>query len=281
MVEVKIKGKCLCCESFNLTSVMQLVNSPLTDSYSNSLDLSTSKKTYPLELLMCNDCKHLQLDNFVPVEESYHDYLYNSKITPGINKNFHQYAQSLQIKNIQNSELDLLDVGSNDGSFLEACSAIGLNAIGVEPAKSVADYANKLGRKTVISYLDNNLALIFEKKGYQTKFDVITFNNVLANIENPIYALQIAKKMLKNKHSRIVIQTGYHPIQFSKGLFDYIYHEHFSYFSISSMTSLCKKVGLKINFYEKSDLRGGSIRFYLENINYSEYFQYKSSERFN
>ena len=75
--------------------------------------------------------------------------------------------------------------------------------------------------------------------------------------------MKIAKSMLKDNDSEIVIQTGYHPVQFSKGLFDYIYHEHYSYFSISSMNSLCKQVSMNIDKYLISDLRGGTVRFYI------------------
>ena len=71
--------------------------------------------------------------------------------------------------------------------------------------------------------------------------------------------------MLKNSQSIIVIQTGYHPEQFQKGLFDYIYHEHYSYFSASSMERLAERSGLKIvNQVLLRDLRGGSVRWILK-----------------
>ena len=260
----KSRKICLCCNSANVEEVLKLADSPLTDAYTKSKDLSLEKKKYPLELYLCKNCSHLQLGFQVPPEKSYKEYIYNSKVTPGLSKSFVQYAETLAKRNSKNKKIDLLDIGSNDGSFLEACKNIGFQAIGIEPAKAVANYANELGRKTINAYLDKELKRKLFEKGLCTKFDFITFNNVLANINEPIEAIKIAKLLLKDRDSEIVIQTGYHPLQFSKGLFDYIYHEHFSYFNINSMRAICKQVNLKIDKYNISDLRGGSIRFYLK-----------------
>ena len=256
--------KCLCCNSAKINKILKLVDSPLTDLYSPSLDISLKKKNYPLDLYYCSECSHLQLGIQVPPEESYTKYLYNSKVTPGLTSSFLEYARSLLSIRKDQRSIDILDVGSNDGSFLEACSSLGFNAIGVEPADAVAKYANKIGRRTINAYFDENLRQLLKESEICQKFDFISFNNVLANINNPLKALQTAKLMMKDSDSRIIIQTGYHPLQFSKGLFDYIYHEHYSYFNINSMKRLCNRSGLKISKYIISELRGGTIRFYIE-----------------
>ena len=114
------------------------------------------------------------------------------------------------------------------------------------------------------SYFDETIEENLLMHRFPTKYDTIVFNNVLANLGEPINALRQAKKLLMDKKSIIGIQTGYHPIQFSKGLFDYIYHEHYSYFSIRSLSSLAFRAGLYIDSYAISNLRGGSIRFLLK-----------------
>ena len=152
----------------------------------------------------------------------------------------------------------VLDV-INDGCW--ACAQHGLEAFGIEPAAAVAEGAKKNGRKTINCYFDENTKDKLSKNNYPISYDFITFNNVLANISDPGKSLRLASKLLKNDNSTIVVQTGYHPILFAKGLFDYIYHEHFSYFTISSMSHLCKRVGLKIVNYEINNIRCGTVRF--------------------
>jgi hypothetical protein len=80
----------------------------------------------------------------------------------------------------------------------------------------------------------------------------------------------LAKTLLKNDESEVYVQTGYHPMQFSKGLFDYIYHEHYSYFTISSMQKLAKQCNLSVAKMEIVNIRGGSIRFCIKALKDNE-----------
>jgi len=104
--------KCLCCNSAKIDKILKLVDSPLTDLYSPSLDISLKKKNYPLELYYCSECSHLQLGIQVPPEESYTKYLYNSKVTPGLKSSFLEYAKTLlSLRKDQRS----IDIGNKNG----------------------------------------------------------------------------------------------------------------------------------------------------------------------
>ena len=96
-----------------------------------------------------------------------------------------------------------------------ACKESGINAFGVEPSKDLAKYANSQGLRTINSFFEGNFLKELSKNNFPFKFDVISFNNVLANIGSPIEALILAKSLLKSDKSLIVVQTGYHPILFS------------------------------------------------------------------
>jgi len=258
---------CLCCSNKSLITCLELKDTPLTDDYSRNPEESKKKEKFPIIVKLCEVCGHLQLDYQVPPEKSYKNYLYNSKITTGLNKSFVEYANSLMNYGDNDFPKFILDVGSNDGSFLEACTQNGFETFGIEPAGGVAEWANKNGRKTINCYFDENTKDKLRENNYPVAFDFITFNNVLANISDPGKSLILANKLLKNDSSTIVVQTGYHPILFTKGLFDYIYHEHFSYFTISSMSHLCKRVGLKIIDYEINNIRCGTVRFFIQRSN--------------
>jgi len=254
---------CLCCGSSSLKNALDLNKSPLTDQYRTSALESLDSEIYPLNLALCTSCSHLQLTSQVSAEQSYEDYIYQSSITLGLAENFLIYAKTIQSHlNVEN--IALLDIGSNDGSFIQACRKEGIRAYGIEPSKEIAALATLHDCPTLNSYFSQETSTLFSDVNFPLEYDIITFNNVLANLPSPIESLKIANSLLKDSNSFICIQTGYHPKQFAKGLFDYIYHEHYSYFNISSMYALACQCGLYIHKIEELDLRGGSIRFILK-----------------
>tara|TARA_B100000674_G_C37981726_1_gene982862 strand:+ start:34894 stop:36108 length:1215 start_codon:yes stop_codon:yes gene_type:complete len=254
--------KCVCCGSMSLTTIIKLSPCPLSDNYQDTSVKSLALTYYPCNLQLCNDCGHSQLESFVEPDESYSEYIYKSKVTLGLNDAFDEYSKKVKEIFGDTERIDLLDIGSNDGSFISSCSSDGINAYGVEPAENLVKACKGAGLKVKQGFFDKNFKINVDDD-FPGKFDVVTFNNVLANIAKPQEALITAKHLLKDYNSMIVVQTGYHPLLFSKGLFDYIYHEHFSYFSIKSLNTLAESIGLELVKYEQLQLRGGSIRAFL------------------
>lgn len=253
---------CLACGSDNLVPVRKFPDMPLTDAYLKSKVDSLNQHKFPLGLSSCPSCGHLQLDYLVNPEESYSDYLYQSNITPGLSSSFNDYARHLKDSS-KNSQLSVLDVGSNDGSFLNSCRLNGLNAYGVEPNSQLASAANQHGLATLQTFFDTHISEKLVATSFPVVYDFITFNNVFANLPDPKSALIQAKSLLNTQGGSIVIQTGYHPEQFGYNLFDYVYHEHYSYFSLSSISALAQSAGLTITDFQFLTLRGGSLRVFL------------------
>ncbi len=253
---------CLCCGSEKLTKVFEFPATPLTDNYYLQEEESLAANRYRCAVMLCNSCTHLQLEEQTNQEDTYKGYQYKSNVTSGINKNFNEYASKMLIKMKQREEIKHLDIGSNDGSFIEACRKQGIISYGVEPASALSLAANKRGRPTHCGFFNEGTDKEF-KETFPKKYDIITFNNVLANLAQPKATIENAKKYLKDSNSIICVQTGYHPVQFNNGLFDYIYHEHYSYFNNKSMDALVKSCGLILNEVEYSKLRGGTARFWI------------------
>lgn len=260
----KLLDKCLCCGSGKLRKVFDMGNCPLTDLYKRNEDESIGLRYYKCMLNICIDCGHCQLEEAVDPKQSYDEYIYNSRVTTGLNRAFEDYAKSIiNIFKDNHRQISILDVGSNDGSFLTECEKYGMRGYGVEPAKNLAEVTSKKGIKTYKGYFDEEF-IEFLPNWDRTYFDVITFNNVLANIDDPLGVLKKAKDLIREESGKIIIQTGYHPKQFSSGLFDYIYHEHYSYFSEHSLYRLSERAGLNIVNVEYSNIRGGTIRVTLD-----------------
>lgn len=258
--------ECLCCQSKDLVKVISFPPTPLTDNYRINKKESLEAIKYECEAMFCRTCTHLQLEKQTNQEDTYKSYQYESKVTTGIDKNFSEYAKKIIKKGHNTTELSLLDVGSNDGSFIKACRLYGIRSYGIEPATALCESANKAGLPTHCGFFDGQVKLKRDSS-FPDKYDVITFNNVIANMPSPKQSIEVAKMHLKDENSMICIQTGYHPKQFTKGLFDYIYHEHYSYFNYTSMRALTRACNLEIEEVEYSNLRGGSARFWLTAAN--------------
>jgi len=210
---------------------------------------------------LCQECGNLQLRYQVAPEYSYEGYHYTSKTTIGLNQEFVEYAQELQSFASDQKDINVLDIGSNDGSFLFACRENNILSFGIEPSTRHAEAANARGLPTLATYFDGGTKSLIEKtQNYPDIYDYITFNNVLANLPNPAESLASAVDLLRPETGKIVIQSGYHPLQFRRGLFDWTYHEHFSYFSLRSLVRLAASINMTVLNFRTMPLRGGSFR---------------------
>lgn len=245
---------CRVCESSDIETVWSLNPTPLGDDFRPT---KTVHDSVPMDLAFCRRCSYLHLATVVRPSDSYGKYLYHSGVTVGLREHFELYATDVCRKySIQTSDL-VLDIGSNDGSMLSAFRALGLRVIGVEPAPGPARFAQERGLTTINGYFDDSAVDTILRNYGAPK--IITANYVFANIDNIARFLNSVASLLDGD-GVLVIETGYHPEQFKKFMFDYIYHEHFSYFSLKVLNQLLERCGFKLLSVSQSPMKGGSIR---------------------
>jgi SAM-dependent methyltransferase len=254
---IKKYNSCRICNSDNINEVFKLKPTPPGDFFLPKDKLKLSIEKYPLIVALCEECGYLHLPYILDPEISYQNYLYETNISVGLKDNYRKYANDLiKFAALEKSNL-VLDIGSNDGSMLEAFKSFGMSVVGVEPSKNISDLANKKSLTTINSFFNRDVSNeIIEKFG---KPLIITSNNTYANIEDIIQFTENVKNLL-HKDGIFVIQTGYHPEQMKINMFDYIYHEHFSYFSVKVLKGLLDRCGLELIHVEKHSIKGGSIR---------------------
>ena len=262
--EIKYYKNCRICNSKKIKEVIKLAPTPPGDLFLPKGKLELSIKKYPLDLAICGDCGYVHLPNILDPNISYQHYLYETKVSVGLKENYKKYAKSLvDFSGLNKSEL-VVDIGSNDGSMLEAFKKCGMKVLGVEPNKKIAELANKKSLDTINSFFTSEVSnKIIEDYG---KPLIITANNVYANIENVIQFTKSVKNLL-HRDGVLVIQTGYHPEQMKVNMFDYIYHEHFSYFTVKVLKSMLSQCGLELIHVEKHNIKGGSIRVIIQHCN--------------
>jgi len=255
---LKFSRQCRACNSLDVKRVLKLEPTPFEDHFITKSELGLKQTKYPLDLYLCKECNLVFLAHILNPNFSYKYYLYNTEITLGLNEFYKKTARFL-VKKLKLKRNNLIiDIGSNDGTFLKHFKDKGINILGIEPAINVAKKARKNNIKTINSFFNNSLV----KKLLQRKLkaNLITANYVFANIENINNFIDNVEKLLA-RDGAIAINTGYHPHQFKKNMFDYIYHEHYSYFSLSFLKKFFNKKNLEIVYVEKTKPKLGSLFF--------------------
>ncbi|MDA7462932.1 NAD-dependent epimerase/dehydratase family protein [Candidatus Pelagibacter ubique] len=250
------KFDCRCCGSKKLKRILSLGYQPLANNLVENIN--DKSKVYPLELNVCEECFNCQLSVAIKSEEMFSDYLYQSSTTKSFRDHFILAAK----KYVKDFKLDkdsyIIDVGSNDGIGLKPFMDLGfLNIQGIEPAKNLADLANKNGINTFHGYL-NDKALNPIKNGA----DLLLASNVFAHADDLRSMAKSMKKLLKYE-GKIIIEVQYLLNTIKDLTFDNIYHEHTNYWSLTSLNRFFEDLGLKIFDVEEINTHGGSIRVYI------------------
>mgnify|MGYP001366773112 FL=1 len=251
------KFECRSCNSKNLKRVVSLGYQPLAN---NLLNKSKDKyESYPLEMNYCENCHNCQLSVAVKAEKMFSHYLYTSSTSTKFREHFIN-AASLYVKQfkLNKDKSVIVDIGSNDGVGLKPFKDLGFKKLlGIEPAKNLAKLANKNKIKTFNGFLNKS-----NVRKIKLKADVILASNVFAHADNLNEMAECMLSMLKKKGT-LIIEVQYLVNTLKDLTFDNIYHEHYNYWSLTSLINFFKKFKIKIFKVEKINTHGGSIRVYI------------------
>ena len=251
------KFECRSCGNEKLKRVISLGYQPLAN---NLLKKKTDKpELYPLEVNYCGNCHNCQLSIAVDPKKMFLNYLYTSSTSKVFREHFEKSAKKYIKEFKLKKKSYIIDVGSNDGIALLPFKNLGFkNILGIEPAKNLAKLANKKRIKTFNGFLSiKNLRKV--KKGA----DIILASNVFAHSDNLKEMAECMKRLLK-KDGTIIIEVQYLLNTLKDLTFDNIYHEHYNYWSLTSLVNFFKQFNLEICNAEKIPTHGGSIRIYVK-----------------
>ncbi len=244
---------------------MKLGSTPPANQLATTQEVALSMERFPLVVMMCNECKHLQLRDIIDPRILFSDYVYKSGTSQTFVSHFAELAET--IKNLANPNTFVLEVGSNDGTLLEALSSAGFKSLGIEPSKILVSESNKLGRTTIEGYFDSvTMSEISSKYG---KPGVIVGNNVFAHIADLNAAFECAAEFL-HEDGHFIFEVAEASKILTTGIFDTIYHEHMSYHSVIAMRKFAAKHGFIISNVQKISTHGGSLRIFLRKSKHKE-----------
>ncbi len=252
------KFDCRSCGNINLKRVVSLGYQPLANNLLNKKDEKC--ELYPLEVNYCSVCHNCQLSVAVDPKKMFSNYLYTSSTSSSFRNHFIEatkvYVKKLKLKPKKSY---IIDIGSNDGVALKPFKDLGFTRIlGIEPAKNLAKLANKNKIKTFNGFLENK-----NIKKIKGNADLILASNVFAHSDK---LKEMADCMLKllNKNGTIIIEVQYLLNTLKDLTFDNIYHEHYNYWSLTSLVNFFKQFESTIFKAEKINTHGGSIRIYIK-----------------
>lgn len=251
---------CRGCDSKLLITLLNLGESPIANNLIKGPNLETQNEYYPLHAMTCENCALVQLSESLPRETIFKpDYVYYSSTSKSWLIHSKLYAQKMtQMLSLNQNDL-VLEVASNDGYLLQFFQELGVSVIGIEPASGVAQAAIKKGIPTIIDFFGQSLAL--DLVGSQ-KPKLIIGNNVLAHVPD-LHDFLSGIETLISDEGVITFEFPQLLNLLKNNQFDTIYHEHYSYLSITALMPLLKQHKLKVFEVEKLPSHGGSIRIFL------------------
>jgi len=180
-------------------------------------------------------------------------------------KKFVQHFENAAVKYKDRYNLNkksvYLDIGSNDGVALKPMKELGVQVIGVEPASNLAESSNSKDLHTINSYFND--AVVTQISDQFGEVDLVTASNVFAHSDKLREMAECMFKLLKEKGT-IIIEVQYLMNTLKDLTFDNIYHEHYNYWSLTSLVNFFNQFNSKIFRAEKVDTHGGSIRIYIK-----------------
>ncbi|HYG63846.1 MAG TPA: class I SAM-dependent methyltransferase [Thermoanaerobaculia bacterium] len=232
---------------------------PLANSYVEPADLQKAETFYPLHVYVCEGCWLVQLPEAASPETIFSDYAYFSSYSESWLRHAQRYAEAMIPRFGLGPDSLVVEIASNDGYLLRFFKERGVPVLGVEPAGNVAKAAEELGIPTVVRFFGTELAR--ELAAGERRADLLVGNNVLAHVPDLNDFVQGLATLLAP--GGVLTMEFPHLLRLmEEDQFDTIYHEHFSYFSLSAVRRVFAHHGLTVVDVEELPTHGGSLRVF-------------------
>lgn len=259
--EYKHFSSCRFCRSSDVKTVIDLGYMPLAGGFISSKANSSNEKFYPLQLSFCKNCFLLQVNISVDPGILFKNYFYFSSSIKTLVDHFETISTDLAKEYKEPSGKFIVEIGCNDGVFINALTKRKFKALGVDPASNVVKSIARNKLPIINAYFTENLSKKIVKK--YGKADAIYSFHSMAHIED-MHDVAKGIKLLLKKDGFLVMEVHYLP-KLIKGMqYDMIYHEHQFYYTLISLINFFKMYKMEIFDIKRFKIRGGSIMFFVQ-----------------
>ena len=233
---------------------------PPSNAYLTKEDLSKTEKYYPLRVRVCEECWLVQTEDYADANDLFnYNYSYFSSTSTSWLKHAEEYFNKIISRLELNKDSYVIELASNDGYLLKNFKKANIPCLGIEPTNSTADAAEKLGIPVVREFFSESLGVQLRNEGRQA--DLIIGNNVYAHVPDINDFTKGLKTALK-PNGTITLEFPHLLHLIERTQFDTIYHEHFSYLSLHTVSKIFACHGLRIWDVKELSTHGGSLRIY-------------------
>jgi C-methyltransferase-like protein/putative zinc binding protein/methyltransferase family protein len=242
--------------------LVDLGSAPPSNAYLTREMLREAETWWPLRVLVCEQCWLVQTDDFMQADQLFSaDYTYFSAYSSDWLAHSERYVADMVARFGLNADSHVVEVAANDGYLLQYVKARGIPCTGIEPTASTAAAARGRGIPIVEAFFGTSLADELARSGQRA--DVMTANNVLAHVPDINDFVRGFTVLLKE--DGVATFEFHHVKQLVDGCqFDTIYHEHFSYLSLTAVERIFAAGGLAVFDVEQLPTHGGSLRVYAQ-----------------
>jgi 2-polyprenyl-3-methyl-5-hydroxy-6-metoxy-1,4-benzoquinol methylase len=254
--------KCRHCESKLKLTLLELGSSPPSNAYLTSRTLSEPEKWFPLRVMVCENCWLVQTEDFAKASELFDaDYSYFSGFSTSWLEHSQRYVADMVSRFNLMSASHVVEIASNDGYLLQFFKASKIPCTGVEPTSSTAAAARAKSIPVVEDFFGVRLATELVAQGKQA--DLTVANNVLAHV--PDINDFVAGFSILLKPLGVATFEFHHLLRLiEESQFDTIYHEHYSYLSLTAVNRIFAINGLSVFDVEEHSTHGGSLRVFAQ-----------------
>jgi C-methyltransferase-like protein/putative zinc binding protein/methyltransferase family protein len=247
---------CRCCGGRRVELVLDLGDQPHCNRLVRLDQPPASEPRFPLRLGFCDDCTMLQIDHTIPKESMFSDYPYVSGTTGTLRAHFAETSRRLAEAYRLGPQDLVVDIGSNDGTWLKQYAPFGCRVLGVEPARNVAKLAQDAGIRTWPVFFNEACARDILARLGPAK--IVTAAGVFFHLQK-LHSVVRGIRALLAADGVFVVQAIFLGGMVENTAFDQVYHEHLCYYTLRSLRALLRRHGLEVFEVALYPIHGGSI----------------------
>lgn len=256
--------KCRHCGAGLELPLIDLGSAPPSNAYLTETALRAPEKWFPLRVLVCTECWLAQTEDYAGAEQLFAaDYAYFSSFSTTWLIHAERYVADMTARFGLDASSQLVEVAANDGYLLQYAKARGIPCLGIEPTAGTAAAARARGIEIVEDFFGVRLAQELVRQGRAA--DLTAANNVLAHVPD-INDFVAGFAHLLKPAGVATFEFPHLLKMIQENQFDTIYHEHYSYLSLTAVLRIFERNGLAVFDVDELSTHGGSLRVYAQRV---------------